>query len=148
MDGSSPSGGHSISADEFTLFLPVPSLSLTLPSCPPRLRPSIQFWEEKEQTLLQFQKTKVDCEIYRAKVTALQSQVAELQKERDQVRERWRGRENRSCRRLGAGASCSPPCLRGSWFQTWGLPPWSRRFLDSLHCHLLTCSLSETRGHV
>ncbi|XP_008153218.3 caspase recruitment domain-containing protein 14 [Eptesicus fuscus] len=44
-----------------------------------------QFWEEKEQTLLQFQKTKVDCEIYRAKVTALQSQVAELQKERDQA---------------------------------------------------------------
>ncbi|XP_036268094.1 caspase recruitment domain-containing protein 14 isoform X2 [Pipistrellus kuhlii] len=44
-----------------------------------------QFWEEKEQTLLQFQKTKVDCEIYREKVTALQSQVAELQKERDQA---------------------------------------------------------------
>uniref|UniRef100_G1NV73 CARD domain-containing protein n=1 Tax=Myotis lucifugus TaxID=59463 RepID=G1NV73_MYOLU len=44
-----------------------------------------QFWEEKEQTLLQFQKTKVDCEIYKEKVTALQSQVAELQKERDQA---------------------------------------------------------------
>ncbi|ELK38299.1 Caspase recruitment domain-containing protein 14 [Myotis davidii] len=44
-----------------------------------------QFWEEKEQTLLQFQKTRVDCEIYREKVTALQGQVAELQKERDQA---------------------------------------------------------------
>ncbi|XP_035890126.1 caspase recruitment domain-containing protein 14 isoform X2 [Phyllostomus discolor] len=44
-----------------------------------------QYWEEKEQTLLQFQKSKVDCEIYREKVTALQSQLAELQKERDQA---------------------------------------------------------------
>ncbi|KAB0366947.1 hypothetical protein FD755_020271 [Muntiacus reevesi] len=44
-----------------------------------------QYWEEKEQTLLQFQKTKVDCEIYKEKMTALQSQVAELQKERDQA---------------------------------------------------------------
>ncbi|XP_039715277.1 caspase recruitment domain-containing protein 14 isoform X4 [Pteropus medius] len=44
-----------------------------------------QYWEEKEQTLLQFQKTKVDCEIYREKVNALQSQVAELRKERDQA---------------------------------------------------------------
>lgn len=67
-----------------------------------------QFWEEKEQTLLQFQKTKVDCEIYKEKVTALQSQVAELQKERDQVLERRRGRENRSCRQLGAGGLVQP----------------------------------------
>ncbi|XP_057571919.1 caspase recruitment domain-containing protein 14 isoform X3 [Hippopotamus amphibius kiboko] len=44
-----------------------------------------QYWEEKEQTLLQFQKTKVDCEIYREKMNALQSQVVELQKERDQA---------------------------------------------------------------
>ncbi|XP_036078068.1 caspase recruitment domain-containing protein 14 isoform X6 [Rousettus aegyptiacus] len=44
-----------------------------------------QCWEEKEQTLLQFQKTKVDCEIYREKMNALQSQVAELQRERDQA---------------------------------------------------------------
>ncbi|XP_045691996.1 caspase recruitment domain-containing protein 14 isoform X3 [Phyllostomus hastatus] len=44
-----------------------------------------QYWEEKEQTLLQFQKSKVDCEIYREKMTALQSQLAELQKERDQA---------------------------------------------------------------
>ncbi|KAM5310130.1 caspase recruitment domain-containing protein 14 isoform 2-T2 [Glossophaga mutica] len=44
-----------------------------------------QFWEEKEQTLLQFQKSKVDCEIYREKTAALQSQLAELQKERDQA---------------------------------------------------------------
>ncbi|XP_036919827.1 caspase recruitment domain-containing protein 14 [Sturnira hondurensis] len=44
-----------------------------------------QYWEEKEQTLLQFQKSKVDCEIYKEKMTALQSQLAELQKERDQA---------------------------------------------------------------
>ncbi|XP_016061795.1 PREDICTED: caspase recruitment domain-containing protein 14 [Miniopterus natalensis] len=44
-----------------------------------------QYWEEKEQTLLQFQKTKMDCELYKEKMTALQSQVAELQKERDQA---------------------------------------------------------------
>nr|XP_045014568.1 caspase recruitment domain-containing protein 14 [Jaculus jaculus] len=44
-----------------------------------------QYWEEKEQTLLQFQKTKVDCELYREKMTMLQGQVAELQKERDQA---------------------------------------------------------------
>lgn len=52
------------------------------------LSPCVQYWEEKEQTLLQFQKTKVDCEIYREKMNALQSQVAELRKERDQVPER------------------------------------------------------------
>ncbi|XP_060242266.1 caspase recruitment domain-containing protein 14 isoform X3 [Meriones unguiculatus] len=44
-----------------------------------------QYWEEKEQTLLQFQKTQVDCELYREKMTTLQGQVAELQKERDQA---------------------------------------------------------------
>ncbi|XP_008576799.1 PREDICTED: caspase recruitment domain-containing protein 14 [Galeopterus variegatus] len=44
-----------------------------------------QYWEEKEQTLLQFQKTKMDCELLKEKVNALQSQVAELQKERDQA---------------------------------------------------------------
>ncbi|XP_039082254.1 caspase recruitment domain-containing protein 14 isoform X2 [Hyaena hyaena] len=44
-----------------------------------------QFWEEKEQTLLQFQKTKADCAIYREKVTSLQGQLLELQKERDQA---------------------------------------------------------------
>ncbi|KAM4843418.1 caspase recruitment domain-containing protein 14 [Thomomys bottae] len=44
-----------------------------------------QYLEEKEQTLLQFQKTQVDCELYREKMSALQSQVAELQKERDQA---------------------------------------------------------------
>lgn len=47
--------------------------------------PSVQYWEEKEQTLFQFQKTKVDCEIYKEKMNALQSQVVELQKERDKV---------------------------------------------------------------
>lgn len=41
-----------------------------------------QFWEEKEQTLLQFQKTKADCAIYREKVTSLQGQLLELQKAR------------------------------------------------------------------
>lgn len=56
-----------------------------------RLSPSVQYWEEKEQTLLQFQKTKVDCEIYKEKMNALQSQVAELQKERDQVPRRNEG---------------------------------------------------------
>ncbi|XP_069887692.1 caspase recruitment domain-containing protein 14 [Dipodomys merriami] len=44
-----------------------------------------QYLEEREQTLLQFQKTQVDCELYREKMSALQSQVAELQKERDQA---------------------------------------------------------------
>ncbi|XP_049996158.1 caspase recruitment domain-containing protein 14 isoform X1 [Alexandromys fortis] len=44
-----------------------------------------QYWEEKEQTLLQFRKTQVDCELYREKMTTLQGQVAELQKERDQA---------------------------------------------------------------
>lgn len=67
---------------------PTPILSPTLgvtDLCGPCLSPSVQYWEEKEQTLLQFQKTKVDCEIYKEKMNALQSQVAELQKERDQV---------------------------------------------------------------
>ncbi|XP_040496008.1 caspase recruitment domain-containing protein 14 [Ursus maritimus] len=44
-----------------------------------------QYWEEKEQTLLQFQRTKVDCDIYKEKVNALQSQLLQLQKERDQA---------------------------------------------------------------
>ncbi|XP_048653465.1 caspase recruitment domain-containing protein 14 isoform X1 [Marmota marmota marmota] len=44
-----------------------------------------QYWEEKEQTLLQFRKTQMDCELYREKMNALQGQVAELQKERDQA---------------------------------------------------------------
>ncbi|XP_023554996.1 caspase recruitment domain-containing protein 14 isoform X2 [Octodon degus] len=44
-----------------------------------------QYWEEKEQTLLQFRKTQVDCELYREKMSTLQGQVAELQKERDQA---------------------------------------------------------------
>ncbi|KAF3817177.1 hypothetical protein GH733_011577 [Mirounga leonina] len=43
-----------------------------------------QYWEEKEQTLLQFQRTKVDCDLYKEKVNALQSQLLQLQKERDQ----------------------------------------------------------------
>ncbi|XP_031325107.1 caspase recruitment domain-containing protein 14 isoform X1 [Camelus dromedarius] len=44
-----------------------------------------QYWEEKEQTLLQFQKTQADCEIYKERLGALQSHVVELQKERDQA---------------------------------------------------------------
>ncbi|XP_077022279.1 caspase recruitment domain-containing protein 14 [Tamandua tetradactyla] len=44
-----------------------------------------QYWKEKEETLLQFQKTKMDCEIYKEKMSTLQSQVAQLQKERDQA---------------------------------------------------------------
>nr|XP_035923271.1 caspase recruitment domain-containing protein 14 [Halichoerus grypus] len=44
-----------------------------------------QYWEEKEQTLLQFQRTKVDCDLYKEKVNALQSQLQQLQKERDQA---------------------------------------------------------------
>uniref|UniRef100_G3VMV4 Caspase recruitment domain-containing protein 14 n=1 Tax=Sarcophilus harrisii TaxID=9305 RepID=G3VMV4_SARHA len=44
-----------------------------------------QYMEEKEQTLFQFQKIKVDFEIYKEKMNALQSQVVELQKERDQA---------------------------------------------------------------
>lgn len=51
-----------------------------LPLCIP-----IQCVEEKEHTLLQCQKMKVDCEIYKEKISALQTQLAELQKERDQV---------------------------------------------------------------
>ncbi|XP_074245137.1 caspase recruitment domain-containing protein 14 isoform X2 [Saimiri boliviensis] len=44
-----------------------------------------QYWEEKEQTLLQFQKSKMTCQLYREKVNALQTQVSGLQKERDQA---------------------------------------------------------------
>ncbi|XP_078294163.1 caspase recruitment domain-containing protein 14 isoform X1 [Panthera onca] len=44
-----------------------------------------QYWEEKEQTLLQFQRTKVDCDIYKEKISALQGQLLELQRERDQA---------------------------------------------------------------
>lgn len=55
--------------------------------CPP---PS-STGKRRKQTLLQFQKTKVDCEIYKEKMNALQSQVAELQKERDQVPRRNEG---------------------------------------------------------
>ncbi|XP_053423835.1 caspase recruitment domain-containing protein 14 isoform X4 [Nycticebus coucang] len=44
-----------------------------------------QYWEEKEQTMLQFQKTQMDCQLYKDKTSALQSQVSELQKERDQA---------------------------------------------------------------
>ncbi|XP_078230978.1 caspase recruitment domain-containing protein 14 isoform X6 [Callithrix jacchus] len=43
------------------------------------------YWEEKEQTLLQFQKSKMTCQLYREKVNALQTQVSGLQKERDQA---------------------------------------------------------------
>ena len=73
---------------------PTPILSPTLRVTDlrgPCLSPSIQYWEEKEQTLLQFQKTKVDCEIYKEKMNALQIQVVELQKERDQVPGRSEG---------------------------------------------------------
>nr|XP_020856442.1 caspase recruitment domain-containing protein 14 isoform X2 [Phascolarctos cinereus] len=44
-----------------------------------------QYLEEKEQTLFQFQKIKVDFELYKEKMNALQSQVVELRKERDQA---------------------------------------------------------------
>ncbi|XP_050777019.1 caspase recruitment domain-containing protein 14 isoform X5 [Gopherus flavomarginatus] len=44
-----------------------------------------QYWEEKEHTLMECHKMKVDCEIYKEKISALQGQVAELQKERDQA---------------------------------------------------------------
>ncbi|XP_044531105.1 caspase recruitment domain-containing protein 14 [Gracilinanus agilis] len=44
-----------------------------------------QYLEEKEKTFFQFQKIKVDFEIYKEKTNALQSQVVELQKERDQA---------------------------------------------------------------
>lgn len=53
----------------------------------------MQYWEEKEQTLLQFQKSRVDCEIYKERMAALQGQLAELQKERDQVPGRQAGPE-------------------------------------------------------
>ncbi|XP_078240406.1 caspase recruitment domain-containing protein 14 isoform X1 [Pogona vitticeps] len=44
-----------------------------------------QCWEEKEQTLIKCQRMKVDCEIYKEKISALQAQLADLQKERDQA---------------------------------------------------------------
>lgn len=50
----------------------------------------------------------MDCEIYKEKVTALQSQLAELQKERDQVPERRLGRESGSCWGPGAGGLVQP----------------------------------------
>uniref|UniRef100_A0A8C9JTB7 Caspase recruitment domain family member 14 n=1 Tax=Panthera tigris altaica TaxID=74533 RepID=A0A8C9JTB7_PANTA len=46
---------------------------------------AVAYWEEKEQTLLQFQRTKVDCDIYKEKISALQGQLLELQRERDQA---------------------------------------------------------------
>lgn len=47
----------------------------------------MQCWEEKENTLIECQKMKVDCEIYKEQISALQAQIADLQKERDQVLE-------------------------------------------------------------
>ncbi|XP_061471780.1 caspase recruitment domain-containing protein 14 isoform X2 [Rhineura floridana] len=44
-----------------------------------------QCWKEKEHTLIECQRMKVDCEIYKEKISALQAQVADLQKERDQA---------------------------------------------------------------
>ncbi|KAM6468549.1 caspase recruitment domain-containing protein 14 isoform 2-T2 [Liasis olivaceus] len=44
-----------------------------------------QCWEEKENTLIECQKMKVDCEIYKEKISALQAQIDDLQKERDQA---------------------------------------------------------------
>ncbi|XP_039201826.1 caspase recruitment domain-containing protein 14 isoform X3 [Crotalus tigris] len=44
-----------------------------------------QCWEEKENTLIECQKMKVDCEIYKEQISTLQAQIADLQKERDQV---------------------------------------------------------------
>ncbi|KFV85280.1 Caspase recruitment domain-containing protein 14, partial [Struthio camelus australis] len=41
--------------------------------------------EEKEHMLIECQKVKVDCEIYKEKICSFQAQVAELQKERDQA---------------------------------------------------------------
>lgn len=111
------------------------------------LFPSLQFWEEKEQTLLQFQKTKVDCEIYKEKMSALQSQVADLQRERDQVpREAWgAGRTGEPSREprlqqppppplwVGLVGGLAGPALDGSWFQIWGPSPCSTGFLHSPH---------------
>ncbi|CAM4554098.1 unnamed protein product [Lepidochelys kempii] len=44
-----------------------------------------QYWEEKEHILIECHKMKVDCEIYKEKMSALRVQVAELQKEQDQA---------------------------------------------------------------
>ncbi|XP_044272856.1 caspase recruitment domain-containing protein 14 [Varanus komodoensis] len=44
-----------------------------------------QCWEEKEHTLIECRKMKMDCEIYKEKISALQAQIADLQKERDQA---------------------------------------------------------------
>ncbi|KAL7989550.1 hypothetical protein Chor_012216 [Crotalus horridus] len=44
-----------------------------------------QCWEEKENTLIECQKMKVDCEIYKEQISTLQAQIADLQKERDQA---------------------------------------------------------------
>ncbi|XP_054832810.1 caspase recruitment domain-containing protein 14 [Eublepharis macularius] len=44
-----------------------------------------QCWEERQHTLIECQRMKVDCEIYKEKICALQAQVDDLQKERDQA---------------------------------------------------------------
>uniref|UniRef100_A0A8C8VLF6 CARD domain-containing protein n=1 Tax=Pelusios castaneus TaxID=367368 RepID=A0A8C8VLF6_9SAUR len=44
-----------------------------------------QCWEEKEHSLIECHRMKVDCELYKEKISALQLQVADLQKERDQA---------------------------------------------------------------
>lgn len=144
LDGSAPSGGHRIAAvllgiafrarTRSPCFSPSPRSPRCSPSRPPRLRPLIQFWEEKEQTLLQFQKTQVDCEMYREKVAALQSQVAELQKERDQVPARRRGRRTELPAAGGWRPRAARPALRAAGSGLGG----------SLLGHLLTRSRSET----
>lgn len=122
------------------------------------LSPCVQCWEEKEQTLLQFQKTKVDCEIYREKMNALQSQVAELQRERDQVPQRrgagpGRGAESsqRHRRSLAQGwlaASRSWPRPRWHPLPDGGLPPGSPGSLISDRCRLPARSPPSAAGHV
>ncbi|XP_048346294.1 caspase recruitment domain-containing protein 14 [Sphaerodactylus townsendi] len=44
-----------------------------------------QCWEERQHTLIECQRMKVDCEIYKEKIIALQAQVDDLQRERDQA---------------------------------------------------------------
>nr|XP_056717772.1 caspase recruitment domain-containing protein 14 [Euleptes europaea] len=44
-----------------------------------------QCWEERQHTLIECQRMKVDCEIYKEKISALQAQVDDLRRERDQA---------------------------------------------------------------
>ncbi|XP_073167408.1 caspase recruitment domain-containing protein 14 isoform X4 [Lepidochelys kempii] len=75
-----------------------------------------QYWEEKEHILIECHKMKVDCEIYKEKMSALRVQVAELQKEQDQVsgvRTRLTGRCVEAFLCMGVADCMYIPCSGG-----------------------------------